>query len=753
MEEHKLGGSIVLKSGPPFAVGDVIMSDVGKHGLQRAFVLRADHPRYQLRLADGTTVGTNTHESWLWPCYATGRGNPNGFAPRDDPFADIWRTINALRSRGKTGSYGVLGDTQVESLQRIEEAKEFAKAVKADDADIPVHLWNDRVKSPAISKEKQDAALTGFRKLGLRLFMCGLVKDCVAHMKEAHGPAWMGKPRRHRDRALTKLGRDQVAIANLLWHSTHTNWSEFNAGSRLVHLHFPLRYWRMARDGVPAWFSKPGPTTKGKQPAITDARLREKTREKIGKVFKRRYLISTGLAIKSFIKYFAVPKGEEDIRLVYDATANKLNECVWVPSFWLLTIDLLVRALDKDSWMTDRDVGDMFLNFQLHEDVVPYTGVDLSSLYDNPEEPGPRWAVWDRNLMGFAASPYNSIKMALVAEEICKGNRFETGVGWDGKEINPFQWKGVHLNLPGTKDYDPCVTWISKRREDGRIACDVFTFVDDKRVVGPDKALTWQASHALASKQSYLGIQDAARKARPCSQTTGAWAGSIVHVLDGLGVCVLMLKEKWVKMREILAKWSARLLEAAPNLSHKELLSDRGFLVNVVTQTYPAYLKGFHLTIETWRGGRDADGWKLKEADDSSVTSLSSLGSLDVTRAGAHGLDLSMAASYSPNCGEDKDEGAADHRVAVKLGAEHVYAREDGFTTPVPRFKDDISALLRLSNFDLPPLQVVRPSHVVHVYYGFGDASGKRFGATILVNYNCRGCLSKPTKGKRGIRF
>ncbi len=547
MEEHKWGGSIVLKSGPPCAVGDVIMPDVGKHGLQRAFVLRADHSRYQLRLADGMTAGTSTHESWLWPCYATGRGT-NGFAPdQDDPFADIRRTINASRSRGKIGSYGILGDAQVESLQRIEEAKEFVKAVKADNADIPVYLWNERFKSPGISKEKQDAPLTGFQKLGLRLFMCGLVEDCIAHMKEAHGPAWMGKSRRHQDGVLTELGRDQAGIVNLLWHSIHTNWFEFNAGSRLVHLRFPLRYRRMAKDGVLAWFTKPGPTTKGTQPAIMETRLREKTREKFGKVFKRQYLILTGLAIKFFIKYFAVLKGEEDMRLVYNTITNKLNECVWVPSFWLPNIDSLIRALDEDSWMTNWDVGDMFLNFQLHEDIDPYTGVDLSSLYDNPKEPGPRWAMWDRNFMGFAASPYDSIKMALVAEEICKGNCFKTGVGWDGKEINPFQWKGVHLNLPGTKDYDPCVTWISKRCKDGRIACDIFTFVDDERVVGPDEALTWQTSHVLASKQSYLGIQDAARKARPCSQTMGAWVGSIVHVLDGLGVCVLTSKEKWAK--------------------------------------------------------------------------------------------------------------------------------------------------------------------------------------------------------------
>ncbi len=134
-------------------------------------------------------------------------------------------------------------------------------------------------------------------------------------MKEAHGPDWMGKPHQQRDGVLTELGRDQSAMANLLWHSTHTNWFEFNAGFRLVHLRFPLRFQRIVRDGVPAWFTKPGPTTKGTQPAITDSRLREKMREKIGKVFKHRYLLFllTGLAIKSFIKYFMVPKGEDNI--------------------------------------------------------------------------------------------------------------------------------------------------------------------------------------------------------------------------------------------------------------------------------------------------------------------------------------------------------------------------------------------------------------------------------------------------------
>jgi hypothetical protein len=112
--------------------------------------------------------------------------------------------------------------------------------------------------------------------------------------------------------------------------------------------------------------------------------------EKIGKVITQRYLLTSGLPIKSYIKYFAILKGEDDIRLVYSTTANKLNKCVWAPSFWLPTIKSLVCGLDSNLWRTDRDVGDMGLNFQLHEDVVPYTGVDLLTLYDKPEDPGPR---------------------------------------------------------------------------------------------------------------------------------------------------------------------------------------------------------------------------------------------------------------------------------------------------------------------------------------------------------------------------
>ena len=41
--------------------------------------------------------------------------------------------------------------------------------------------------------------------------------------------------------------------------------------------------------------------------------------------------------------------------------------------------------------------------------------------------------------MGFAASPYNSIKMVLIANDVCKDNRHLTVTRADDKELNSSQ--------------------------------------------------------------------------------------------------------------------------------------------------------------------------------------------------------------------------------------------------------------------------------------------------------------------------
>jgi hypothetical protein len=215
-----------------------------------------------------------------------------------------------------------------------------------------------------------------------------------------------------------------------------------------------------------------------------------------------------------------------------------------------------------------------------------------------------------------------------------------------------------------------------------------------------------------------------------------------------------MSKEKWAKLRWILERWRLASRRQDPWLSHKELLADWGFLVYMCC-TYLAmipYLKGFHLTIEMWWGRRDAEGWKLKGGDGSTVISLQSLTSMDGTRAGGHGLNLDRAATYSPAIAEDENKAAVNHRLVTKLREGHVYAPLDGRTNPTPRFKDDIDALWQLSNFALPPLWVVRPASVVHMYYGLGDASGNQF-ATLSKSYSCKSHLSKGKQDAQGVWF
>jgi hypothetical protein len=125
---------------------------------------------------------------------------------------------------------------------------------------------------------------------------------------------------------------------------------------------------------------------------------------------------------ESSIIYFAVPKGNDDWRIVFHAGANKLNEHVWAPLFCSPSINLLLRIIDGQSLMSDHDMGDMFHNFPLNTNTVKFTAIDLASLELGPEECKHRWVCWKWNLMGFRSSLYNSVWTFLVAEEIIRGD-------------------------------------------------------------------------------------------------------------------------------------------------------------------------------------------------------------------------------------------------------------------------------------------------------------------------------------------
>ena len=89
--------------------------------------------------------------------------------------------------------------------------------------------------------------------------------------------------------------------------------------------------------------------------------MNEKMIAKLKDVRKKKY-IAPGF-ISSLTGFFSVPKGVGDIRMVYDATACGLNNCVWAPNFFLPTVRSLTRSLIGSTWMGDLDLGEFFETF------------------------------------------------------------------------------------------------------------------------------------------------------------------------------------------------------------------------------------------------------------------------------------------------------------------------------------------------------------------------------------------------------
>jgi hypothetical protein len=176
------------------------------------------------------------------------------------------------------------------ALQAIDEAKIGQKAVKADDAEVPVHLWDLRIIGPN-AEESKVKAIGGFRQFGLRMFWKGLFRDCIDRLYRKFGVKWHTMPRKNESGKFTKLGKEVDAVQNLLWHATEANWFEYHAGSKVYYFRFPLRYQTIAQDGVPIYFEKLGPDTMKPQPAFDNQEVKDRVRPKIEKVIHRRYVV------------------------------------------------------------------------------------------------------------------------------------------------------------------------------------------------------------------------------------------------------------------------------------------------------------------------------------------------------------------------------------------------------------------------------------------------------------------------------
>jgi hypothetical protein len=313
-------------------------------------------------------------------------------------------------------------------------------------------------------------------------------------------------------------------------------WWEWDGGSFPFFWRWDPEFIREVRDGIPPRFTHEPPSCMDRQRPNPNPGFASKERSKILKVLKRGYLYPVPMAnTRSLMHYFSVPKGEDDIRMVYDGSKCGLNAACFAPWFAVPTSSSLERTVMPHTVQGDNDFGDMFLNFKLHSEMQKYTGVDGTDLLKDEE--AVKWLkerdydfsegvtlTWDRPAMGLTGSPYQSVQTGTRGKRKIIGDRTQ--------ESNPFQWDTVTLNLPGDARYDPTLPWIFKQRKDGSIAADLHTYIDDNRGTANNAEEAWRVSSRIAKICSWLGMQDAARKRRAPSRSPGAWAGTLIRA-DG----------------------------------------------------------------------------------------------------------------------------------------------------------------------------------------------------------------------------
>jgi hypothetical protein len=117
-----------------------------------------------------------------------------------------------------------------------------------------------------------------------------------------------------------------------IWRIGDATWWDWDSGlAPLYYWCWPKEYRIIIQDGLPIWFSGEQPCWQQAQQAERDETTRDRAVMKLAKVRKRKH-ISPG-TVWSLTDFFSVPKGSDDIRLVYNGMSSGLNDVLWVPSF------------------------------------------------------------------------------------------------------------------------------------------------------------------------------------------------------------------------------------------------------------------------------------------------------------------------------------------------------------------------------------------------------------------------------------
>ena len=203
-------------------------------------------------------------------------------------------------------------------------------------------------------------------------FQSNVRKSSSAYLKAKYSPSELSQP----EGLSLERDRDVAGVDDCIHRANMASFWDWNGGSSPFFWRWQPSIQRDMRDGTPLFVKGPLPSFKRPQKMPKDPSIASRIMDKVNKVRLRLY-IAVGLVL-SLTAYFHVPKGDDDIRMVYDLTASGLNEALWAPSFWMPTIQDVLDCATHTSWYGDVDAGEMFLNYWLDPAIRPYAGVNVS---------------------------------------------------------------------------------------------------------------------------------------------------------------------------------------------------------------------------------------------------------------------------------------------------------------------------------------------------------------------------------------
>ena len=180
---------------------------------------------------------------------------------------------------------------------------------------------------------------------------------------------------------------------------------------------------------------------------------------------------------------------------------------------------------------------------------------------------------------------------------------------------------------------------------------------------------------------------------------------------EGGSLVGMVSQEKWDKTKGLLRELTDMLTNGP--LPLQRMLEIRGFLMYVV-RTYPwlnPYMKGMHLTIDSWQARRAEDGFKMTAKE---------LLAFESSKWANVGLPCRRA-------DEEEDGGTPTPRAPEEECAPPT-------VEPVPRYLRDLECLVKLTDTSEPPCQLYRARRQ-SAFFVVGDASGKGKGNAIIEQY------------------